>query len=97
MIHSCISKVQFDIFVTSSYSTRLFMNICPVIYFMYFYLRHHLTKIIVIKANLNVIQNFPLLSIHEKLPEGPEGHQCPGTFQDTGNKYEKILTTVFHN
>ena len=28
---------------------------------------------------------------------GPEGHQCPGTFQETGNRYEKVLTTVFHN
>ena len=45
------------------------MNICTAIYFMYFYLRHHVTKINVIKANLNVIQNFfILLSIYEKLP-----------------------------
>ena len=36
---------------------------------MYFYLRDHVTKINVIKANLNVIQNFfILLFIYEKLP-----------------------------
>ena len=28
---------------------------------------------------------------------GPEGHQCLGAFQETGNRYEKILNTVFHN
>ena len=65
---------------------------------MYFYLRHHLTKINVIKENLNVIQNFlSYFPFMKSYREGPEGHQCPGTFQETGNRYEKILTTVFHN
>ena len=29
--------------------------------------------------------------------QGPERHLCPGTFQETGNRYEKTLTTFFHN
>ena len=86
MIHSCISQVQFYIFVTSSYSTRLFMNICTAIYFMHFYLRHHVAKVNAIKANLNVIQNFfILLSIHEKLPLRARGTlvswNFPGNWQ----------------
>ena len=86
MIRSYISQVQFHISVTSSYSTWLFMNICTAIYFMYFYLRHHVTKINVIKANLNVIQNFfILLSIYEKLPLRTRGtsvsRNFPGNWQ----------------
>ena len=91
--HSYISQVQFCVFVTSSYSTWLFINICTAIYFMHFYLRHHVTKINVIKANLNVMQNFfILLSIYEKLPLRTRGisvfQNFPGNWQQVWKNFK---------
>ena len=71
MIHSSISQVQFYIFLTSSYSTWLFINICTAIYFMYFYLRY------LFKCYKNF---FILLSIYEELPLRTRGASVSRNF-----------------
>ena len=76
------------------------MNICTAIYFMYFYLRHHVTKINVIKVNLNVIQNFfILLSIYEKLPlrttGTPASWNFPGNWQQVW-KLQFFIINIKH-
>ena len=102
MVHSYISQVQFYISMTSSYSTWLFINICTAIYFMYFYLRQHVTKINVLEANINVTKNvFILLSIYEKLPLRTRGtsvsRNFPGNWQQVWKNVNYSFSQLISN